>query len=97
MNTRSEAARTSTPVSSLTAGELTAAGKSALQRIAAEPLRRIKGGWYAPGHKVSLKVADQLKARGLARVENNQGRMRLVATGSGRMLADVIEERSKRS
>lgn len=81
------------PVASLASGDLRQAAKEALLLTATHPLNRVSSGWYTPGKRVSLRVADQLITRGLARVEISGGRHRLVATGSGRMLADVIRQR----
>lgn len=81
------------PVAFLATGDLRMAAKDALLLTAAQPLRRVPHGWYTPGKRVSLGVADQLINRGLARIEISGGRHRLVATGSGRMVADVIRQR----
>jgi len=81
------------PVSSLTAGELGSAAKAALLLSTTHRLGRVTGGFYTPGKRVSLRVADQLIQRGLARVEISGGRHQLVPTGAGRMLADVIRQR----
>lgn len=85
-----------TPVSSLTAGALSAAGRAALLLLVERgELVRIKGGWRGAGRKVSLATADMLRLRGLARQDLSRGRNLLVPTGSGRMLAGVLEERKR--
>lgn len=81
------------PVSSLTAGELKPAAREALLVATTASLSRVSGGWYTPGRRITLRVADQLIQRGLARVEISGGRHKLVPTGSGRMLADVLRQR----
>lgn len=81
------------PATSLAAYDLRGAAKDALLLTATEPLRRVPYGWYTPGKRVSLRVADQLIIRGVVRIEISGGRHRLIATGSGRMLADVLRQR----
>ena len=84
------------PVSSLTAGELTAAGKAALMLLVERgALVRVTGGWRGAGRKVSLSVADALRLRGLARQDFSTGRNLLVPTGAGKMLAGVLQERKR--
>lgn len=83
------------PVSDFVPGDLTQAGREALQIISSNPPRRVMGGWLTTGRKISLKVADKLIARQLARVEFVNGRQQLVATGAGRMLLHVIKERKR--
>lgn len=83
------------PVSSLTSGDLTPAGKAALAQLAIRPFNRIGSAWRTTGTRVTLKTADQLKHRGLARVEIAGGRHQLVITGAGKMLAGVLEERKR--
>lgn len=83
----------SPPISSLATSELRTAAKDALLLTATQPLRRVQSGWYTPGKRVTLRVADQLIARGLARIQIAGGRHQLVATGSGRMVAAVIRQR----
>lgn len=85
------------PLASLTAGELGQAARDALLLTTTHRLGRVTGGFYAPGKRVSLRVADQLIARGLARIEISGGRHQLVPTGAGRMLADVIRQRRAKS
>lgn len=80
-------------VSSLATSGLRPAAKEALLLTATHPLRRVTSGWYTPGRRITLRVADQLIQRGLARIEISGGRHQLVATGSGRMVADVIRQR----
>lgn len=81
------------PVSSLTAGELGDAARTALLLSTTHKLARVTGGFRAPGRRISLRVADQLVERGLARIEISGGRHQLVPTGAGKMLADVIRQR----
>lgn len=81
------------PLADFTTGELGAAAREALLLATTRRLGRVTGGFYSQGRKVSLRVADQLIERGLARIEISGGRHQLVPTGSGRMLADVIRQR----
>lgn len=81
------------PVAPLAAMQLRPAAKDALLLAAMHPLNRVSSGWYTPGRRITLRVADQLIQRGLARVEIAGGRHLLVATGSGRMLADTIRQK----
>lgn len=81
------------PLASMSTGELGAAAKEALLLSTTHRLGRITGGFYSQGRKVSLRIADQLIARGLARIEISGGRHQLVPTGAGRMLADVVRFR----
>lgn len=85
------------PVASLTACELKPTAKQALMLLARQPLRRTRGGWYVTGRKFTLTVGDQLEARGLARTVVDGGRRQLVITGSGKMLAGVLEQRRKQA
>lgn len=80
-------------VSSLATSDLRPAAREALLLTTAQPLRRVPSGWYTPGRRITLRVADQLIQRGLARIQISGGRHQLVATGSGRMVADVIRQR----
>lgn len=84
------------PLASLTSADLKPAAKKALLQLGRQSLRRTRGGWCATGYRVTLDVAGQLQAKGLARAEIANGRHLLVITGAGRMFAGVLEERRAR-
>lgn len=84
------------PLASLSS-ELTTAARRALMVLRDQKLNRTRGGWSGPGtQRISLDVAAQLKAFGLARAVISNGRHQLIITGAGRMLAQIFGERAER-
>lgn len=77
--------------------ELTSSQLKGLERAATHRLRRVKGGWQAPGTPLlTLPVAQRLTALKLVMRRDYNGVPRLEVTGAGRYTLAVAEQRRER-